>query len=105
MEGRLEKMMKEKEDLKAKNAALEIAKVSIEVELEQLQDNVLTMCRESFNQAVRQAHMLYQGLPADGDFDVNKDVLEGCLLAFDELVALRNPMPRVDVQDIEDEDD
>ena len=45
------------------------------------------------------------GPPPEGDFDINKDVFKGHLVAFDELVALQNPESKVDIHDIEDEDD
>jgi len=41
----------------------------------------------------------------NGDFDVNKDVVEGQMVAFDEMVAPKNPKSRVDVHDIEDKED
>jgi len=63
------------------------------------------MCGESFNQAVRKPHLLYNGPSAEGDFDVNKDVYEGLIVAFDKVVALRNSTPRAYLHAIEEEDD
>lgn len=63
------------------------------------------MCSESFNQAIREAHLLYNVPLFNGDFDVNKDVVEGQMVAFDEMVAPKNPKSRVDVHDIEDKED
>jgi len=62
------------------------------------------MLGQSFNQAVRQAHLLYNELPLVGDFDINMDVYEGQLMTFDELRALKNATHRSYAEDVEDED-
>jgi len=100
----LKEVMKAMKELKVRCSALETEKVSVEAELDQLQDNTL-LCGESFNHVIRQTHLLYKGPPAKGNFDVNKDVFEGRPVAFNKLVALWNLTPMAIVQDIEVKDE
>lgn len=45
-------------DIRLKNSALEAKKVSVEDKLNTQQGNILLMLGETFNQVVRQAHLL-----------------------------------------------
>ena len=96
----LEKAM---EALRLENSALEAKKVSMEDELLTQQGNIFLILGETFNQAVRQAYLLYEGPPAEGAFDLNKDIHEGQMVAFAELAELRESTSRV-ARDDEDED-
>jgi len=77
------------EELRLENSALQANKTSLKDELSTQKKNILIMLGETFNKPVRQAHILYRGPPTEGDFDVNKDVYEGCLVTFSKVDELR----------------
>jgi len=67
-------------------------KVQMELELIELKDYVLTVHSEGFNQAVRQAILLY-GVPVENELDSGKDVYSGRLVSIDDIssVAIEAP--------------
>jgi len=103
-EDKVAKLKKVSEELKAKYLVLETEKASVKFKLEQTQVDTLQMLGETFEQAIRQAHLLYKGSPSEGTFNINKDIFEGRLVPFDELVVLQNLAPKTTAEDVEDED-
>ena len=87
-----------------KKVTIEADKASVEAELVKFTDNILGLCESSFNKVVWQDHVLYHGPPFDGEFDVNKDVHEDRMIAFED-IPVAEAGSRVDVHDVEDEDD
>lgn len=82
------------EEAKARNSVLETEKALVEAKLDKTQDDVLVMLSESFNHAVRQAYLFYNGPPTVSAFDATKNVYEGQLVPIDELEALKNALSR-----------
>lgn len=57
--------------LEAESSELRDKKAAVEANLDKTIDDTLVMLGQSFDQAVRQAHLLYNGPPPFGDFDIN----------------------------------
>jgi len=92
------------EECKERISLLETEKASVEAELDKIQDDVLVMLGESFDQVGRQAYLFYDGPPPIGAFDAIENVYKGRLVPFDELEALKNAVPRTLVEDVEEKD-
>jgi len=57
----VDELRKSLEESKAKISVLETEKALVEAELDKIQDDTLVMFGESFDSAVRQAHLFYNG--------------------------------------------
>jgi len=55
------------EELKLDNSTLQANKASLEDELFTHEKNIVVILGETFNQGIRQAHLLYRGPPIAGD--------------------------------------
>ena len=69
-------------------AALQAAKDEAEAELDHNFEESEELLKQCFNQAVRQAHVLYGGLPASGAFDLDCEVYQSRLVPSVEVGAL-----------------
>ena len=67
---------------------LETAKEGAETELDRNFDQTLELLKQSFLQAVRQAHVLYGGLPTSSTFDIENEVYEGRIMPTAEARAM-----------------
>ena len=63
--------------LETESSELQVEKEAVEADLEKTIEDTLVMLGQSFDQAVCQAHLLYNKAPPSGNFDVNMDVFEG----------------------------
>ena len=85
----VKRMAEEKlSSLAAELAALQTAKEQVEAELDQNYDESEELFKQCFNRAVRQAHFLYGGPPASGDFNMDYEVHQGRLVPSAEAGAL-----------------
>ena len=98
------KLKKDLEESKNEISMLQAEKDAVEVELDKTIDDMLVMLGQSFNQVVRQAHLLYNGPPLTGDYDNNMDVCKGRMVPVGELQALRNAAQPSPAEEAEDED-
>ena len=71
--------------------ALQAAKDEVEAELDKNYEDSEELLKKCFDQAVRQAHVLYGGSPTFGDFDMDYDVYQGRLVPSAEMGALVAP--------------
>jgi len=68
--------------------ALQTAKAQVEAELDENYDEVEELLKQCFERAVRQAHVLYGGSPATGEFDLDCEVYQGRIMLSAEVAAL-----------------
>jgi len=68
--------------------ALQTAKAKVEAELDENYDEAEELLKQCFERAVRQAHVLYGGSPATGEFDLDCEVYQGRILPSAEVAAL-----------------
>ena len=68
--------------------ALQTAKVKVEAELDENYDEAEELLKQCFERAVRQAHVLYGGPPAAGEFDLDCEVYRGRIMPSAEVAAL-----------------
>jgi len=76
--------------LHVKNSELKVEKGAVEAELVGNIDETFEMLNQSFFQAVRQAHVLYNGPPPSSDFDPENEVFEGQILLMAEVRTLES---------------
>jgi len=69
-------------------AALQAAKDQAEAELDENYEESEELLKQCFNRAVRQAHVLYGGPPASGEFDIDCEVHQGWLVPSFEVAPL-----------------
>ena len=69
-------------------AALQLAKEQGEAELDENYEEAEELLKQCFERAVRQAHVLYGGPPATGEFDLDCEVYQGRLMPNAEVAAL-----------------
>jgi len=88
----LKKLVEEKsEQLSASAtdmAALQLAKEQVEAELDENYEEAEELLKQCFERVVRQAHVLYGGPPATGEFDLDCEVYQGRLMPSAEVAAL-----------------
>ena len=72
----------------AELAALQTTKEQVEAELDQNYEESEELLKQCFDRAVRQAHVLYGGPPASGNFDMDYEVYQGRLVPSSEVAAL-----------------
>jgi len=72
----------------AEVSALQTAKAQIEAELDENYDEAEELLKQCFERAVRQAHVLYGGPPAAGEFDLDCEVYQGRIMPSAEVAAL-----------------
>ena len=72
----------------AKVLALQTAKAKVEAELDENYDEAEELLKQCFERAVRQAHVLYGGPPAAGEFDLDCEVYQGQIMSSAEVAAL-----------------
>jgi len=88
----LKKMVEERDEKLSSSAtelaALQAAKDEAEAELDLNFEESEELLKQCFDQAVRQAHVLYGGSPAIGDFDLDCEVYQGRLVPSAEVGAL-----------------
>ena len=68
--------------------ALQTAKAQVEAELDENYDEAEELLKQCFERAVRQAHVLYRGSSATGEFDVDCEVYQGRIMPSAEVAAL-----------------
>ncbi|XP_068498431.1 uncharacterized protein [Phaseolus vulgaris] len=68
--------------------ALQLAKKQVEAELDENYEEVEELLKQCFERAVRQAHVLYGGPPATGEFNLDCEVYQGRLMPSAEVAAL-----------------
>jgi len=91
--------------LEAESSELRDEKVAVEVDLDKTIDDTLMMLGQSFDQVVRQTHLLYNEPQPFGDFDVDMDIFEGRMVPCSEMQALKSTSARhAPTEDAEDED-
>jgi len=88
--------------LEAESLELRVEKAAIEANLDKTIDDTL-MLGQSFDQAIRQAHLLYNGPPPSGDFDPNLDVFEDRMVPCEEMRALTRAVWEAPTEGAEDE--
>jgi len=69
-------------------AALQAAKDQAEAELDENYEEAEELLKQCFERAVRQAHVLYGGPPATGEFDLDCEVYQGRLMPSAEVATL-----------------
>ena len=87
------KRMVEERDEKLSSSAIELAAVQAakdegKAELDQNFEESEELLKQCFDRAVRQAHVLYGGPTATGNFDLDCEVYQGRLVSSAEVVAL-----------------
>ncbi|XP_068486984.1 uncharacterized protein [Phaseolus vulgaris] len=68
--------------------ALKTAKAKVEAELDENYDEAEELLKQCFERVVRQAHVLYGGPPATGEFDLDCEVHQGRIMPSVEVAAL-----------------
>ncbi|XP_068477291.1 uncharacterized protein [Phaseolus vulgaris] len=68
--------------------ALKTTKAKVEAELDENYDEAEELLKQCFERAVRQAHVLYGGPPATGEFDLDCEVHQGRIMPSVEVAAL-----------------
>ncbi|XP_068484699.1 uncharacterized protein [Phaseolus vulgaris] len=88
----LKKMVEETDEKLSSSAtelaALQAAKDQVEAELDQNYEESEELLKQCFDRAVRQAHVLYGGPPATGEFNIDCEVHQGRLVPSAEMGAL-----------------
>jgi len=88
----LKKLVEEKSEQLSTSAtemaALQLAKEQAEAELDENYEEAEELLKQCFERAVRQAHVLYGGPPANGEFDLDCEVYQGRLMPSAEVAAL-----------------
>ena len=69
-------------------AALQAAKDRVEAELDENYEEAEELLKQCFERVMRQAHVLYGGPPATGDFDLDCEVYQGRLMPSADVAAL-----------------
>jgi len=72
----------------AEMTALQATKDKAEAELDENYEEAEELLKQCFERAVRQAHVLYGGPPATGEFDLDCEVYQGRLMPSAEVPAL-----------------
>jgi len=91
-------------ELWVENLNLPATKEEIKVDLDKTIDDTLVMLGESFDQVVRQAHLLYNGAPLSDNFDINMDVFEGRMLPCGEVEVLKATAQQIATEGAGDKD-
>ena len=90
--------------LEAESSELRVEKEAVEADLDKTIEDNLVMLGQSFDQAVRQAHLLYNRALPFGNFDPNMDVFEGRMVSCEEMQALQSAARAAPTEGAEDED-
>jgi len=90
--------------LEAESSELQAEKMAMEADLDKTIDDTLVLLGQSFNQAIRQAHILYNGSPPSGNFHADMDVFEGWMVPCSELLTLRSAAQEALTKGVEDKD-